>query len=140
MDTYWNQIGGDLKRIDLLTRKDILNIKLAYHINISEGVRHDDDATSVDLWVRECEANLDDNPVIYYKRQGVIDARFNLTAADFCLVVMNNFQKQMFGEFGSNIIAIDNTHGLNNYDFELTTVLVVDGGSNWWRDSCCFYV
>lgn len=32
----------------------------------------------------------------------------------------------MLTTFGQNIIAIDSTHGLNQYDFELTTIMVVD--------------
>jgi hypothetical protein len=39
---------------------------------------------------------------------------------------MTNFQKSMLQKFGCNIIAIHSTHGLNNYDFELTSVMVVD--------------
>lgn len=44
----------------------------------------------------------------------------------FINIIHTGFQKSMLDIFGSNIIAVDGTHGLNNYDFELTTVLVVD--------------
>lgn len=32
----------------------------------------------------------------------------------------------MLQKFGGNIICVDSTHGLNPYDFELTTILVID--------------
>lgn len=49
-----------------------------------------------------------------------------LCSVDFCLIVMTDFQKNMIKKFGNNIVALDGTHGLNNYDFELTTIMVVD--------------
>lgn len=64
--------------------------------------------------------------MLFYKKQGVEDGSYSLQVDDFCLVLMTGFQKSMLDKFGSNIIAVDGTHGLNNYDFELTTVLVVD--------------
>lgn len=51
---------------------------------------------------------------------------YGLMVVDFCLVIMTDIQKSMFKQFGDNIIAVDGTHGLNNYDFELTSILVVD--------------
>lgn len=32
----------------------------------------------------------------------------------------------MLIRFGPNVISIDGTHGLNKYEFELTTVMVTD--------------
>lgn len=43
------------KRIDLLTFKDIDNIKRSYNIEIRDGKIHNNDAISVDLWIRECQ-------------------------------------------------------------------------------------
>lgn len=80
---------------------------------------------SVDLWVKECQ-DAENNPILFYKKQGDIDYVNNLSVSDFCLIIMTKFQKAMFKKFGHNIIAIDGTHGLNNYDFELCSVLVVD--------------
>lgn len=44
---------------------------------------------------------------------------------DFCLIIMNTFQKQMIKKFPFTI-TIDSTHGLNGYDFEMTTIMVLD--------------
>lgn len=61
---------------------------------------------------------------MFYKRQG--ETSEILDENDFCLVVMNKFQQLMLTEFGSNAILIDGTHGFNNYEFELTTIMVID--------------
>lgn len=39
---------------------------------------------------------------------------------------MSDIQESLLKQFGTNIIAIDSTHGLNNYDFETTSLMVVD--------------
>jgi hypothetical protein len=51
---------------------------------------------------------------------------------------MNKSQKVMFKEFGNNILAVDGTHGLNGYDFELTTLMVIDefGNKDFLSLSC----
>lgn len=75
--------------------------------------------------MRQC-SDRGHNLVLLYKKQGEIDNLNNLCVNDFCLIIMTEFQKTMLKKFGQNIIAIDGTHGLNNYDFELSSVLVVD--------------
>lgn len=108
-----------------MTRKDVQNIATAYNINLQDGCRHADDATSVDMWVTQC-LESENNPVIYYKKQGDICAEFNLLEKDFCLIIMDKVQVELLEKFGEQFIAIDSTHGLNAYDFELTTILSVD--------------
>lgn len=122
-----------ISRSDLLTRKDIHNIKTSFQISIQEGVRHHSDATSVDLWIKECEGT---QQVLFYKKQG--DESPQLKKEDFCLIYMNNSQKFMFKKFGSNIISIDSTHGLNMYDFELSTILVIDEFGEGYPAACMF--
>lgn len=39
---------------------------------------------------------------------------------------MNKSQHVMLEQFGENIICTDSTHGFNKYDFELTTLLLVN--------------
>lgn len=93
-------------------------IKHAFNINIADGVRHVHDAKSVDLWVNSAQED-----VIYYKKQSTLHPL--LKYEDFCIIIMNKSQQMMLTKFGPNIIAVDSTHGINNYDFELTTVVVV---------------
>lgn len=106
-----------------MTRQDVLNIKNRFKLDIVEGVKHTNDSISIDLWVQECKTSGEDI-VLFYKKQGHKMDNFN--DSDFCLVLMTDYQKYMLEKFGSNIIAVDSTHGLNNYDFELTTIMIVD--------------
>lgn len=122
MDSTRDNIGEELKRVDLLTSKDIRNIKTSYGVESKDGKRSSNDAFSVDLWVQECQGS-EENPVLYYKPQGIEQGV--LKKHDFCLIVMNKFQRQMLKSFPS-IITVDGTHGLNAYDFEMTTVMVID--------------
>jgi len=112
-----------IKRRHILTRKDITNIKTSFGIVSDEGIRNKNDAISVELFVEEQKACIN-NYVLYYKPQGSEDDL--LKNEDFCLILMNRSQLLMLKKFGSNIISIDSTHGLNPYDFELTTLMVVD--------------
>ncbi|KAB0792267.1 hypothetical protein PPYR_14226 [Photinus pyralis] len=125
VDTIRDSIGqgGDLQRSDLITKKDIYNIKKSFQIDIVDGLRHSDDATSVALWVKECDKN---NPVRFFKPQGSDDLEYGLNISDFCLIIMNSFQSDTLTKYASKFVCIDGTHGTNPYDFELTTVLVAD--------------
>lgn len=123
-----------LKRIDLLTREDINNVKKSFNIDINEGVRHKNDVISVDLWVSELMEN--NESVLTYKKQGddvpSIPEESNEETTkifdknDFIFIFMNESQLNMLKSFGQNIVCVDSTHGLNGYDFELTSLLIVD--------------
>lgn len=63
LDGTRNKISTGLRRIDLLTRQDLDNIKRSYNIHINEGVRHKNDSISIELWVEECRT-LEVNPVL----------------------------------------------------------------------------
>jgi len=93
------------------------------------------DAISVDMYVKEC-CQSENNPILFYKQQNVEDNSHILKKDDFCLIIMNRSQKNMVMQFGQNIIAVDSTHGLNSYDFELTTVMVVDDWGEGFPGAC----
>lgn len=124
-----------LKRIDLLTRKDIHNIKTEYNIQIQEGVRDSKDAISVDLFVQECQQS-EDNPILLYKRQDEEHENHRLQRQDFCIIIMNTSQANMLKRFGTHVVAIDSTHGLNPYNFELTTLVVIDEWGEGFPGAC----
>ncbi len=63
MDEIRSSVGDNLERIHLITRKDIANIERSY--GLQGNKRHDDDATSVHLWVVEMEHAGNKNPVIF---------------------------------------------------------------------------
>jgi len=81
---------------------------------------------SVDSWVQTVRSD-DKFSLVYYKPQDNIDPLFpNLKKEDFVLIIMNNYQKSMLEKFGNDVISIDDTHGMNSYHFNLTTILVLD--------------
>ncbi|VEN58334.1 unnamed protein product [Callosobruchus maculatus] len=123
LDGIRDNISTNLKRIDLVTRQDLDNIKRSYNICQQDGVKHKNDAVSVELWIEECKT-LHNNPVLLYKAQG--QPCENFLDSDFVLIIMNEIQASLLSQFGKNIIAIDSTHGMNNYDFEMTTLMIVD--------------
>jgi len=119
-----NVSNNQLERTLLLTKKDLYNIEASYNLN-NEAVRHSNDATSVDAWVESL--TFDDKfSLVYYKSQGKIDENIvELTEEDFLLLIMNVYQKSMLEKFGNDAICIDETHGMNSYHFNLTTILVL---------------
>ncbi|KAF2904455.1 hypothetical protein ILUMI_01716, partial [Ignelater luminosus] len=134
-----------LSRKDLLTRKDINNIKQCFKIDVVNGVilfnfsapcrfhvRHENDAVSVDIWVEGYQKTS----FVYYKKQG--DDHPILDSTDFCLIFMNAFQEHLLRTFGNHIIGIDSTHGLNSYNFELTTIMVLDEFGEGLPGACMF--
>ncbi|XP_049862861.1 uncharacterized protein LOC126356159 isoform X1 [Schistocerca gregaria] len=60
---------------------------------------------------------------ISLKKQLIIST---LRSEDSVLITMNNAQGEMLAKYGSDCICVDETHGLNDYDFEVTTLLVLD--------------
>nr|CAI5830013.1 unnamed protein product [Callosobruchus analis] len=132
-----NLLKTSRNRVDLLVRKDINNIKSDYNISISDGCRHKDDATSVHLFVSECSES-DLNPVVYYKPQGHVCSEFNLEEKDFCIILFTQSQMQVLRTFGGNIVSIDGTHGLNSYNFEMTTIMVIDEFGEGFPVACMY--
>ncbi|XP_023015585.2 uncharacterized protein [Leptinotarsa decemlineata] len=86
------------------------------------GFGTDDSTFSLDSWVSECGA-YQDNPVLFYKPSNCTVEGFSID--DFCLIVMTNFQADMLKMY-PDIVAIDSTYGLEDCEFELTTLLIID--------------
>lgn len=125
---------GSIERIHLLEKKDINNIIRDYSIGYSTK-RHRNDAISVKLWVTSM-AGLENNPVLYYKEQGAKDTLFEDN--DFILIIMTEFQANSFIQFGKSKVCIDGTHGLNQYGFQLFTIVVVDDFGSGVPVAFCF--
>lgn len=115
--------GSQLERIHLLTRKDLNNIEKSFNLQ-STVIRHANDAISVEAWVQEMENS---GCVLFYKSQNSESIEYpELNNDDFLLIIMNSGQKDVFKKYCSDCICLDGTHGLNQYDFELHTLLVLD--------------
>lgn len=81
---------------------------------------------SVDIWVDNF-SNSEDNTVLYYKKQGTNSWLYpQLKESDFVLVFMTNSQKDLFLEYGGDVVCVDGTNGVNSYNFQLYTLLVLD--------------
>ena len=107
------------KRLHLITTKDISNIERSYGIN-SDHIRHQDDATSVKLWIEDMKSTESNNPVLLYEPQ-------EMEGTEFLLVLQSLFQANMLKILCSGkTVCVDVTHGTNSYGFHLTTVVVID--------------
>ncbi|KAF0761691.1 SWIM-type domain-containing protein [Aphis craccivora] len=90
----------------------------------------------------ECDtmtAKCDESPIIYFKQQGNSNNNVQtFTKDDFCLIIMTQFQSEILMKFGNDKIYIDGTHGLNGYNFQLYTIVVVDEFGNGYPVAFCF--
>ncbi|XP_047000844.1 uncharacterized protein LOC124616568 [Schistocerca americana] len=118
-------VDSNLERIHLITRQDLHNIDQSYNLSF-KSIRHHNDAISVEAWVNE--VNGGDSPcVLFYKPQDVVlDSYPQLKRSDFALIIMNNAQGEILKKYGNDCVCVDGTHGLNGYNFELITLLVLD--------------
>lgn len=126
--------GGTVERIHLLEKRDMYNIKRDFRIDYSTKW-HTDDAVSVRLWVQKMKAT-NPCPVLFFKDQG--EEHDVLQNDDFMLVIMNEFQEKQLIEFGGDKICIDGTHKMNNYHFQLFTLVVVNDYGNGMPVAFCF--
>lgn len=124
LDNIRDKLGTSYTRIHLLTRKDVTNIEKTYCL---KGIqRHQDDATSIHMWVEEMN-NQENSPVLLYKPQGQSKGYTNLSPNDFILAIQTPLQADIMKRFSDGrVICVDGTHGTNGYDFTLITVMIID--------------
>ena len=115
LDNIRDNIGGELKHIHLLTRKDIRNIEKSYHLNSVQ--QSNDDTTSVACWVQEMKEIPENIPAVFFYKQ----------QERLCYRHTNNHTKFHDEEIWSpKNLCIDSTQENNGYDFLLVTIVVVD--------------
>jgi len=124
-----------IKRIHLTDRQDLRNICKEFNVTATV-TKHQNDLFSVKIWVEEMRALGNDNPVLYVKFQHEEDEVFK--KEDFVLVLMTQFQREMYLKFGNDIVCIDGTHGLNAYDFYLYSLVIIDEFGNGVPIAFCF--
>lgn len=89
-----------MKRIHLIEKKDLHNIRRDYNISYNAKT-HENDAISERLSVEKMKTKGEYNPILYFKQQGDIDENVShFTKDDFCLIIMTQFQSEMFLLFG----------------------------------------
>lgn len=121
-----NREGFDqcVSRRHFLSKSDITNIRVKIDDHMIK--RHEDDATSVTLFVSELQGEKFD-PVLFFKPQGCKSPKYpNLPEESFILALQTDFQLKLYKQHASSIVCIDSTHGTNQYRFKLITVVVPD--------------
>ncbi len=97
--------------------------------NVDGIQKHSNDFVSVASIVAEMQT-LDYNPILLYKQQGEEPSQEckMLNNQDFLLVIQTEFQKDFLIKHDSSGVCIDATYNVNNYDFHLIIILVLDDG------------
>lgn len=112
-----------LERTHLLKKKDLYNIEQSFKLSKS-AVHQSNDAISIGTWVNKMKTS---GSVLFHKQQQTLCEEYpQLQSYDFCLIIMTNGQKELLLKFSEDCICIDGTHELNQFGFELHTLLVLD--------------
>ncbi|XP_072142731.1 uncharacterized protein [Dermacentor andersoni] len=118
-------VASELRPVHLAERLTLPNIKQQFNIAAPERC-HTNDSVSVDTWVLAMKEK-GETLVRLYKAQGAVDPSGTFSSADFALVLMTEPQKELLEELGpAGTVCLDSTHGTTGYQFELTTLLVLD--------------
>lgn len=118
-------VAAKLRPMHLAERSSLHNIKRQFSIAAPERC-HANDAVSVDTWVLAMKEK-GEALVRLYKAQGAVDPSGTFSSADFALVLMTEPQRELLEELGpAGTVCLDSTHGTTGYQFELTTLLVLD--------------
>ncbi|CAB0003545.1 unnamed protein product [Nesidiocoris tenuis] len=117
-------VGAEnIRRMNLLTRKDLYNIESSYCL--SKLTSRNCLGINVDQWVKQMINEHCDTFIKFYKQQGVtLDDYPNLGAEHFILVLMNEVQTDVLKCRGNNIVCVDTTSV--GSEFSIVTLLVLD--------------
>lgn len=111
-------------RRHFLSKGDITNITVKIDDHIIK--QHENDATSVTLFVTELQEEKFD-PVLFFKPQGHKSTEYpNVPEESFILALQTEFQLNLYKQHALSIPCIDSTHGTNQYQFKLITVVLPD--------------
>ncbi|XP_074604017.1 uncharacterized protein LOC141857426 [Brevipalpus obovatus] len=104
------------KRIHRAIDQDLQNISRDFKLR-SDVVRDQNDLVSVESHIEQMKS-MNVNPIIIYEAEDAEN--------QFILGICNEGQRFVLEKFGNDVIAMDSTHGTNDYNFQLTTIMVVD--------------
>lgn len=121
--------NNESSRMAITTKKDLKNI--SRHLHFDQSGRFDkNDYSSVDVW-KKVHDEKGDVIIFGYKKQGEVDPLYpGLGEDDFLLCFMTRHQKEIIGKllsWKSSIIEMDATHGTNQYDFKMITLMTKNG-------------
>lgn len=113
-----------VSRKHFLSNQDVRNVRRS--VLDRQIKRHENDAMSVSILVRELQQEPFD-PILIYKPQGMIVEEYPTLAKDsFVVAVQTEFQMELYRKYSSKILCIDATHSTNAYRFKLITCVVPD--------------
>ncbi|KAL4130890.1 hypothetical protein QTP88_008267 [Uroleucon formosanum] len=122
IDQLRDNFNFNVEKKNIITRKDVYNISSKCGL-LHKYKLHDIDALSVNHQVKNFQENSS-NPIIMYKTQGT--EYFPLDINDFMLIILTETQREVLKKIGSGKLCIDSTHGTNQYNFNLTTSVIID--------------
>jgi len=109
--------------------------------NLCKGIRiASNDADSVAAWIEQNRADGDQCLVRYVKFQGAADEERNMREDDFMLIIMSETQLAVLQKLykPNSEVALDSTHGTNGYDYQLTTLMLIDEHGEGFPAAFCF--
>ena len=113
-----------VRRRHLIRKQDISNIRRK--VVDSTIMRHEDDATSVEIIVNELHLEPFNSVLIYKPQHCKVAQHPSLPEDCFMLAIQTEWQKQLYEKYASSILCIDSTHGTNAYKFKVITCIVAD--------------
>ena len=121
------------------TKNDLQNISHTFGVHRHQTL-HKNDADSVAAWVEHTRQQTStQNLVRYIKHQGD-QSHYKLKDEEFVMVIASDAQligaKQFCGP--GRDPCMDSTHVMNNYDFQLTTVLAIDEHGKGFPVAFCY--
>ena len=125
--------------LHFVTKKDLANVAQEFGISRKE-IFIQNDADSVAAWIAGTKAQAaTKNLVRFVKFQGE-PSPYNLPTEDFMLIIASDAQllgaKQFCGPMHE--VCMDSTHGLNSYDFQLTTLMCIDEHGEGFPIAFCY--
>lgn len=122
---------GLVKRVNLVSRKDLNNIRKAYNINSSAGNKLSNmDVVNINTFLQECN-NHEQNPILYSS----LDEPGEANA--IVIIIMSHLQSQIFQDPDYNIFVF-NSVTLSYCDFDLITLFVVNSSGESYPATCMF--
>ncbi|KAG0428567.1 hypothetical protein HPB47_024461 [Ixodes persulcatus] len=117
LDNIRSSVGCVEPHLLNVRKKDLPNIAVEFNIVHPERL-DSSDAVNIDPMVWKM-CGVPDSPIICYKSQSMGS---ELGDKGFMLGIMTPQQQLLLAELGTDKIQIDSTHGINGYDFQLTTL------------------
>lgn len=118
---------SDFKRIHMLSKKDLYNIKSSFHLTspIAKTLKPPSENVTFEIWIEDMKKNGD--CIMFHKPQGhFMEEHPNLKSEDFVLMIMNQNQREKLKKFGHDTICLDRSFDINSHHFELVSLLVLN--------------